>query len=240
MRNILTIAQKELSTYFVSPVAYVVTAFFLVVMGYLFAVPVVAFRNAPIMAVIRSLFFNMAVVLLLISPALTMRLLAEEQRMGTIELLLTSPVRDWEVVLGKFLGSLGFFAVMLVLTGFYPLIALRVGNPDLGPILSSYLGTFLMGAAFLAAGLFASSLTQNQIIAAVVGFAILLLLWLIDALSNIAGGSLAQVLQYLSLITHFDDFTKGVVDTSNLVYYLSVTAIFLFLATRSLETRRWR
>lgn len=240
MRNILTIAQKELSTYFVSPVAYVVAALFLVVMGYLFAVPVVAFRNAPIMAIIRSLFFNMAVVLLLLSPALTMRLLAEEQRMGTIELLLTSPVRDWEVVLGKFLGSLGFYTVMLLLTGFFPFIATRVGNPDLGPILSSYLGAYLMGAAFLAVGVFASSLTQNQIIAAVAAFAILLLLWLIDATANIASGNLAPALRYLSLITHFDDFTKGVVDTSHLVYYLSVIAAFLFLATRSLETRRWR
>lgn len=240
MRNVLTIAQKELGTYFVSPIAYVVTAAFLLVMGYLFAVPVVAFRSAPIMAIIRSLFFNMAVILLLISPALTMRLLAEEQRMGTIELLLTSPVRDWEVVLGKFAASLGFYGLMLLLTGFYPLIAIRIGNPDIGPILSSYLGILLMGGAFLAVGVFASSLTQNQIVAAVAGFAILLLLWLIDAMSNIASGGLAEVVRYLSLIGHFDDFTKGIVDTSHLIYYLSVIAVFLFLATRSLETRRWR
>jgi ABC-2 type transport system permease protein len=236
MRNALTIARKELSTYFVSPVAYVVTAAFLVLMGYFFSLIMFYTREASM----RGLFLNMAIILLLVSPALTMRLLAEEQRMGTIELLLTAPVRDWEVVLGKFLASVGFFATMLALTGFYPLILVRFGNPDLGPILTGYLGVFLLGSAFMAGGLFASSLTQNQIVAAIVGFGLLLILWLSHAAGGLVGGPVGDFLDALALSSHFDDFTKGVVDSTHLIYYLSIIAAFLFLATRSLETRRWR
>lgn len=236
MRNALTIARKELSTYFVSPVAYVVTAAFLVLMGYFFSLILFYTREASM----RGLFFNMAIILLLVSPALTMRLLAEEQRMGTIELLLTAPVRDWEVVLGKFLAGVAFFLTMLVLTGFYPLILLRFGNPDLGPILGGYLGIFLLGSAFMAVGVFASSLTQNQIVAAIVGFGLLLILWLSDAAGGLVGGPVGDFLNALSLANHFDDFTKGIVDSVHLIYYLSVIVAFLFLATRMLETRRWR
>ncbi|MFQ6057700.1 MAG: ABC transporter permease [Anaerolineae bacterium] len=236
MRNALTIAGKELNTYFVSPVAYVVTAAFLVITGYFFSLIVFYTREASL----RGLFHNMAIILLLISPALTMRLLAEEQRMGTIELLLTSPVRDWEVVLGKFLASLTLFAVMLALTLSYPLILKRFGNPDLGPLLGGYLGILLLGGAFLSVGLFTSSLTQNQIVAAILGFGALLILWLADLPSGFLGASLRGLFDYLALSGHFDDFTKGVIDTQHVIYYLSVIAAFLFLSTRVLETRRWR
>jgi ABC-2 type transport system permease protein len=236
MFNALTIARKELATYFVSPVAYVVTAFFLVVAGFFFYFLLYFSREASM----RELFFNVAIVLLFVGPGLTMRLLAEEQRMGTIELLLTSPVRDWEVVMGKFIASLVFYAFMLVLTVLYPLILIRYGNPDIGPILSGYLGMFLLGATFLAAGLFTSSLTQNQVVAFFIAFAILLILWLADAAGSAIGGPFGDVLNYLSIASHFDDFTKGVIDTSHLIYYLSLIVTFLFLATRVVETRRWR
>jgi ABC-2 type transport system permease protein len=236
MLNALTIARKELTTYFVSPVAYVVTAFFLVVAGFFFYFILYFSREASL----RGLFSNVAIVLLFVGPGLTMRLLAEEQRMGTIELLLTAPVRDWEVVVGKFIASLAFYTFMLALTILYPIILMRFGNPDIGPILSGYLGMLLLGATFLAAGVLTSSLTQNQVVAFIIAFAILLILWLADVAGNAIGGQVGNILNYLSIVAHFDDFTKGVIDTSHLIYYLSLIAAFLFLATRVMEARRWR
>jgi ABC-2 type transport system permease protein len=236
MLNALTIARKELTTYFVSPVAYVVTAFFLVVAGFFFYFILYFSREASL----RGLFSNVAIVLLFVGPGLTMRLLAEEQRMGTIELLLTAPVRDWEVVVGKFIASLAFYMFMLALTILYPIILMRFGNPDIGPILSGYLGMLLLGATFLAAGVLTSSLTQNQVVAFIIAFAILLILWLADVAGNAIGGQVGNILNYLSIVAHFDDFTKGVIDTSHLIYYLSLIAAFLFLATRVMEARRWR
>ena len=236
MRNTWTIAAKEWNTYFVSPIAYVLIAAFLVITGYFFSLIVFYTREASL----RGLFHNMAIILLLISPALTMRLLAEERRMGTIELLLTSPVRDWEMVLGKFLASLALFAIMLSLTFSYPLILKLFGTPDPGPLLSGYLGIFLLGGAFLSAGLFTSSLTQNQIVAAILGFGLVLILWLADLASGFLSTSWRGFFEYLALSSHFDDFTKGIVDTGNVIYYLSIMAAFLFLSTRALETQRWR
>ncbi len=237
MRNALTIAQKELNTYFSSPVAYVVTAFFMLVMGYFFYLILVLSREASL----RGLFSNMAVILLFVTPFLTMRLLAEEQRMGTIELLLTSPVRDWQVVLGKFLGALAFLLFMLALTLVYPLLLSRFGSPDWGPIATGYLGVLLIGATCLAVGLFASSLSQNQIVTGFVAFALLIILWLLGAAAQAVGsGALGSLFDYLAINSHFDDFVRGVVDTQHIAYYLILTALFLFLATRVVEARRWR
>jgi ABC-2 type transport system permease protein len=237
MRNALTIAQKELNTYFASPVAYVVTAFFLLVMGYFFYLLLVLTSEASM----RGVFGNMAVILLFVTPFLTMRLLAEEQRMGTIELLLTSPVRDWEVVLGKYLGALAFLLFMLALTLFYPLLLSRVGSPDWGPVATGYLGVLLIGAACLAIGVFASSLSQNQIVTGFIAFAILIIGWLLGAASNaVGGGPVGSALNYLALNTHFDDFIRGVVDSQHVVYYFILIAVFLFLATRVVEAKRWR
>jgi ABC-2 type transport system permease protein len=171
-----------------------------------------------------------------------MKLLADEQRMGTIELLLTSPIHDWQVVVGKFLGSLILFVVMFLgPTLFYVLILKAFGTPDLGPILTGYLGILLLGASFLAIGVFTSSLTQNQVIAYFTGLVILLLLWIADAGSNMAGaGTVSDVLSYIAVTRHYDDFFRGVVDTTHIIYSLSVIAISLFLATQVLQTRRWR
>jgi len=170
---------------------------------------------------------------------LTMRLLAEERKMGTAELLLTAPVRDSEIVVGKFLGSLGILAVMLVLTFYYPVLLMWFGDPDLGPIATGYLGLFLLGCASLAVGLFASSLTSNQIVAAVVAGGILFALWFLGWTTDFLPEGLGKVIGYMSLSYYFSDFTRGVIDTRAVVYYLSIMGLFLFLTVRSLENSRW-
>lgn len=238
MRNVWTITVRELKALFVSPIAYVVSAMFLIAMGYLFAAILANSREASM----RATFNNMIFVLLIMAPALTMKLLAEEQRMGTIELLLTSPVHDWQVVLGKFLGSLILYVVMfLAPTLFYVAMLQVFGPPDYGPILTGYLGLLLLGAAYLAIGVFASSLTQNQVIAFFIALVILLLLWVADASGVVLGtGPVADAMTYIALPRHFDDMFRGVVDTSDIVYSLSVVVISLFGATQVLQTRRWR
>lgn len=236
MQTALTIARRELGAYFASPIAYMVTAAFLLVSGYLFSVILINTRQASL----EILFNNITVILLFITPLMTMRLLADEQRNGTIEVLLTAPVRDWEVVLGKFLAALGLFGIILLLTLFYPLLIWRLGgNPDWGPIFSSYLGLLLMAGAMLAIGTLASSLSENQIVAAVIAFAILLILWLITAASGVAGGA-SRVLQALSISERYNDFVRGAINLEDVIYYLSLMAGALFIATRVLETRRYR
>lgn len=235
MHSALTIARRELGAYFVSPIAYLVLAAFLLISGFLFAIILVTSRQANL----EGLFANVTVILLFITPLLTMRLLADEQRAGTLEILLTSPVRDWEVVVGKFLAALGLFAIMLLCTLVYPMILLWVGgNPDPGPIITSYLGLVLLAGAMLAIGTLASALTENQIVAAVIAFAVLLVLWLIGAAGNVATGA-APVLESLSLLGRFEDFARGAINLEDVIYYLSLIAGALFIATRVLETRRY-
>lgn len=238
MHNTLAIAKRELVSYFTSPVAYVVTAAFLVIMGLLFGYVLAAplqYRVASLSPVLGSV----PVILLLVAPALTMRLLAEEQRSGTIELLLTAPVRDWEVVGGKFLASLALFLTMVALTLYYPLILMTFGNPDMGVLAASYIGVILIGASFLSLGLLASSLSQNQVVAAMISFGLILSLWLIGFLSGVVTGPGADIINYVSIVAHYGDFMKGIVDSKDVIYYLSIIGGALFLATRSLETRRW-
>ena len=236
MRTALVIARRELLAYFISPIAYMVSAVFLLIAGYLFSLILIQSQQATM----EGLFFNIMVVLIFVVPLLTMRLLADEQKTGTLEILLTAPVRDWEVVLGKYLAAMGMFGVMLACTLYFPFILWRVGGtPDWGPILTGYLGLILLTSAMMAIGTLTSAVTENQIVAAVLGFGILLLLWLIDAAGNIATGS-ASVLTYLSLPTHYNDFARGAINLEDVVYYLSVTIAALFIATRMLETRRYR
>jgi ABC-2 type transport system permease protein len=236
MRNTLTVARRELQAYFVSPLAYVATAIFLAITGYFFYVILFYSREATM----RYLFGNMTIILMLVIPALTMRLLAEEQSKGTMELLLTSPVRDWEVVVGKYLAAVVLFAVMLLLTAYYPVVLNIYGDPDMGPIWGGYLGLFLLGSALLSLGVFASSVSSNQIVAALLGLALIMGLWLIDALGGIASGSLADFFNYLALSGHFQDFTRGIIDSKDVIYMLSLIVGSLFLTTRVVETRRWR
>lgn len=236
MRNTLIIAGKETRTYFSSPMAYVVMVVFLGISGFFFASNLIYTQEATV----RGFLLPGSFVLMLLCPILTMRLLAEEQKMGTLELLLTAPVRDSEVVLGKFLASLAMLGTMVGLTLYYPLLLFLFGAPDPGPVLSGYLGFLLVGAALLSIGLLASSLTSNQIVAAILALGLSILLWLIGGAAGMVGGLPAQILVYLSLPSHFGDFSWGIVDTKDVIYYLSVSAVFLFMAIRSLETRRWR
>jgi ABC-2 type transport system permease protein len=169
-----------------------------------------------------------------------MRLLAEEQRTGTVELLLTNPVQEWEIVAGKFLAAVLLLLVMLGLTLLYPLFLFVFGNPDRGPIVAGYVGVFLQAAAFLAVGLWASSMTQNQIVAAIVAFGILLLLWLSDNLGQFLGGTVGTIVSYTSVINHFQDFPQGVINSKDVLYYLTLVLAGLVLSTLSLQSRRFR
>jgi ABC-2 type transport system permease protein len=236
IRNILAIAERELRSYFVSPVAWVVTAVMLAMWGYLFGIIISGSRTADLRPVLN----NFSVTFLLAGPLLTMRLLAEEARSGTLELMLTQPIREVELVLGKYLGSVVFLAFMLLMTLYFPFILNMFGNPDRGPIIGGYLGVFLQGMAFLAIGLMASSLTQNQIIAAVVTFVTLLMLWLADALSRQIQGIPGQVAQYISITKRFEDMPRGVIDTKDVIFFITVVAVCLFVTTQIVSARRWR
>jgi ABC-2 type transport system permease protein len=235
MRNMVYVAHRELQAYFASPIAYVVIAAFLAITGFFFTLIVILTQEASMAGV----FGNVAVVLLFVCPALTMRLLAEEQRSGTIELLLTLPVRDWQVVLGKFLASLAVYALMLALSLYNVVLLMKIGNPDPGPIASGYLGMLLLGGSFLSIGLFSSALSRNQAVAALVGFGAMLILWLIDIASSLFGPPVSDFVVYISLSGHYFDFLRGVIDTKDVVFYLSVMAASLFLSVQVLQLRRW-
>jgi len=251
----LPVFKKEMRLFFGSPVAYVVFTFFLLISGWFFSQIFLYYSDLsmrsfmqPGMAqslnitesVMRPLFTNMSVVLLFFIPMLTMRLFAEEKKSGTIELLLTYPVRDGEVLAGKFLAAAALYVILLGLTLVYPAIIAYFTRIEWGPILTGYLGLVLTGATFLAVGVFISSLTENQIVAGFGTFGVLLALWIIGWGAESAGGNLRAVLQYLSITEHMDTFSRGLIDTKDLVYYLSAIALGLFLTLRSLDSKRWR
>ncbi len=236
MAKIWAIAQRELKAYFVSPVAYVVAALFMLVSGYLFSLILYHTREASL----RGLFANLNVVFLIVAPALTMRLLAEERQRGTIEMLMTSPVSDRDIVLGKYLSCLMYLAFLMLLTAIYPITLAWLGKPDWMTILTGYLGIYLLGASFMAVGLLTSSWTNNQVIAAVATFAISLLIWLLPSAGAIVGQPLGQVFEYLSLLQHQENLLRGVIDSSDVIYYLSFIVGSLFLTIRSVEVYRWR
>jgi len=241
MPNILVIAKRELQSYFVSPIAYVAIAVYLIICGFIFALDMNAMAQYGIAPTLQNQFSTMIFLLLLFAPVLTMRLLAEEQRMGTLELLLTSPVLDWEVVLGKFLASLGVLLLTIVIAFAYGLMLLAYGNADLGPMAAGYLGLFLSGGALLSIGVLASAMTQNQVVAAVIAVVVNLILWIISAGSQMLSNVTAtQALTQLGFFEHTTNFWRGIIDTNDIVYFVSLMALALFLATRILETRRWR
>lgn len=249
MNNSLNIAWKELRVYFGSPIAYMIMALFLVVTGFLFVNSLEgAFREASLRIFLVGESFggffgnaiNATFFFLLLGPVLTMRLLAEETKLGTIELLLTAPIHDYEVVIGKFLAGFVIVAMLLAMTLYYPIVLLIFANPDPGPILSGYFGLLLLGALFISVGLFASSLTNNQIVSATIGLVILFLFWFVGEASQLVAGTPSEILQFVSVRSHFNNFARGIIDTQAVIYFLSLTAIFLFLSIRSLESRRWR
>jgi ABC-2 type transport system permease protein len=249
------IFKKEMRLYFTSPVAWVILAIFLLIAGYFFS-SIFAFYSLasmqsamnpqmsrdlnPTDSVLRPLFSNITVILLLLMPLVTMRLFAEERRSGTIELLLTYPVRDGAVLVGKYLAALALYAVMLGLTLVYPVMVWYFTRLEWGPLLTAYIGLLLLGATFLAVGVLASSLTENQIVASMVTFGVLLLFWVVGWSADYVGGAWGRVLSHLSIVEHYDSFAKGILDTKDVIYYLSFTTLALFLTLRSLEARRWK
>lgn len=239
MRNAWTIARREFAGYFVSPIAYGVAALFLFVLALVFnyiSLPAMFYPGETS----TSYFFNdLTFLSFLIVPALTMRLIAEERRSRTLELLLTAPARDGEVIGGKFLGAYGFYLVLVLLASVFPLILFAFGNPDPGVLWANYLGIALFGAALIAVGTLTSALTNNQVIAFVVCFGLLLGLWLVGQAANLTSPEVAQVVRALSITHHLEGFDRGVVDSRHVIYYLSLVGSALFLATRALEGRRW-
>jgi ABC-2 type transport system permease protein len=241
MENILVIAKREFQAYFVSPIAYVAIAVYLVIAGFIFYLEMVGMATYGAAPTLQGQFGTMSFLWLMFAPPLAMRLLAEEQRMGTLELLLTSPVRDWEVVLGKFLGSLAIMALTIILTFAYGLLLRVNGNADVGPMAAGYLGLFLTGASLMSIGVMASAMTQNQVIAALLSFVTTLILWIISATGQLMSNLTAsQIFTQLDFFEHTNNFWRGIVDTNDMVYFVSLMALALFIATRVLETRRWR
>ena len=254
MSNILAIAHKEVKAYFETPIAYIVIGMFAVMFGFFFYSLLVFFdRQSMQMAgmggpqavnindqLIRPVFLNTTVINLFLLPMITMRTYSEEKRSGTIELLLTSPLTDFQIIMGKFLGAMGLYAAMLAVTLVHIGTLFAFGSPEVWPIVTAYLGLLLMGGCFISLGLLISSLTKNQIVAGTITFAVFLMLWVINWLASFTGPTTQTVLNYMSITDHLSDFTMGVLDTKHLVYYVSFIAFGLFLTARSVDTERWR
>ena len=259
MKSLYAIYRKEMGHYFVSPVAYVVVGVFLALSAFFFNYFLSAVMQQALqmqmqememgmhpnidvtMEVMRAFFGLLSTLVLFLTPMLTMGVFSEERKRGTMELLMTSPVTEGQIVLGKFLASLTLFAIMLLPTAGY-LIFTYVRSEPVPPwrmLIAGYVGILLLGGCLLALGSFISSLTENQLIAAVLTFAAFLIVWVIDLGRN-AGGGAGDVLQYLSVIRHYDDFTRGIIDTSSLIYYLSFIGFFVFLTVRAVDSMRWR
>ncbi len=241
MRNILAVCTKELYTYFVSPIAYFVCFVFTAISGFLFSILLTSTSNIGGTGadVMQTLFGNMAIILLFFTPVLTMKLFAEERKSGTLELLLTAPITDGQVVLGKFLASCTLVLIMLALTFLFPLLTRRFGYLDVGPLLSGYFGLLLISSFFLALGLLMSSMCKNQLVAALTSFGTLITLWVIGSLSA-RGGPIGKFFGYLSLPEHYSDFGRGVILVKDVVYYISFTCICLFATFKSIESSKWR
>lgn len=238
MGSVLPIFRKEFRAYFQSPIAYIfLTVFLILVHGLLFwATGFLVIAQADL----RDFFGLISIILIFFVPAISMRLWAEEMKLGTMELLMTFPVRDWEAVLGKYLAALVMLALAILLTLPLPLSVGVFGSPDAGPIIGGYLGALLLGAAYLAIGAWTSSTTSNQIISFILGLLILLIGSLgLDWIRQFSPSGIAAWLSYLSLRTHFDSIARGVVDIRDVVYYLSVIGFFLYLNVRSVESRKW-
>ena len=254
LRNISAIAGKELRSFYSSPIAWVMLGLFALIFALFFDSAISYFAKASMagqmgggpqhvnvnLEMIRPLLSNTTVLILFLLPMVTMRTYSEEKRSGTIELLLTSPLKDIEIVLGKFLGAMGTYLGMLAVTMVYLGIVFYYGNPAIKPLFSGYLGLLLFGGGFVAMGLFISSLTSNQMVAGAASFVVFLLFWIIGWLADMMPPAVGSIMSYLSITEHFDDFSKGIIDTKHIIFYLSFIALGLFLATKSVDSDRWR
>jgi ABC-2 type transport system permease protein len=254
VRNTLLICQKELKSYFASPIAYLLMAFFALIFGFGFYTAtrdMVRFSfQAQMMGqqqsmnvneqIIRPLLGFASTIALFLIPMITMRTIAEEKRTGTIELLLTSPIKDIEIIIGKWLGAMVLYLCVLGMSALNIAMLFAWGKPDLKPVLIAYLGLILQGGCLLAIGVFISSTTRNQIIAGGVTFFVCLFLWLLSWFTAFDSSAMAKVINYLSIVTHFENFSKGVLDTKDVVFYLSMIFFSLFITSRAMESLRWR
>jgi ABC-2 type transport system permease protein len=254
MRNIMAIAEREVRAYFSSPIAYVVIGFFALLYGYFFYALLEYFMRQSMQMgmagpgqtmninqmLIGPVLVNSTVIFLFLFPLITMRTYSEEKRSGTIELLLTSPITDFEIIMGKFIGAMLLYMAMLAVTLLHMGVLFYYGTPEWKPVLTGYLGMILMGGCFLSLGLFISSLSKNQIVAGVATFAVFLMLWVINWIGTFMGPTTQAVLAHLSITDHFDDFSKGIIDTKHLIYYVSFIAFGLFLTMKSVDSERWR
>jgi len=256
MRNVMAVAGKELRAYFNSPIAYLVMTVWTALCGFIFYVLTgnlvaqtlrmqMTGRGAPPMSLNEFIVRNMLqgilmVVLLFLLPLITMRLYAEEKRSGTIELLVTSPLTDMEIILGKFLGALALYSVLIAISFLYIGVLFIYGNPNAKPLIANALGLLLFGAGLLALGMWFSTFTKNQIIAGVVSMVVFLVLWILDWTQSFSTGKAAAVMSYMSISTHLDNFAKGVIDLTDVVYFVSLTALGIFLTARSVEALKGR
>lgn len=254
MRNAWVICRKELGSYFVSPIAYLLLAMFGLIVGFFFWIALSSFVMEGIEMqmrgqmfpmnlneeVIRPLLSNVSVIGLFFIPMITMRLFAEEKRTGTIELLVTSPIRDIEIILGKWLAAVALYACLLLFTALNFSFLFKYGNPDWKPLLVGYLGLLLQAGALLAIGTFISTLTKNQIIAGAATFGVCILLWVIGWVGEFETATWARVVSYPSVVTHFESFARGVIDSKDAIYYVTLIFLGLFFTARSMESLRWR
>ena len=255
MGNILAIAHKELRAYFASPIAWVILGLFALLFGWFFYAFLVLFVRQSMqmgqmgmgqqtvnvnLYMIRPLLQNATVIMLFVLPMITMRTYSEEKRSGTMELLLTSPVTDLQIIVGKFLGAMALYVAMLLVTALYVSLLFFYGSPEWRPVLTGYLGLLLLGGCFVSVGLLVSSMTKNQIVAGMATFGVFLMLWVISWIADFSGPMTRTVVSYLSITEHFDDFAKGIIDTKHLVYYLSFITFGLFLTAKAVDSERWR
>jgi len=243
MRNVWTLASREYKLYFATPAAYLVAFVLLLIMGIIFYANVAGSMIQQFPPTIQGVLGPLMTLLLFVTPAITMRLLAEEQRLGTMELLLTAPVRDWELVVGKWLGGFLFMVTILAVTWLYPIFLNQLVNPgiDQGPLVTGYLGVLLFTASLVAVGVAVSSLFANQIAVFFATLGVFLFLWLINLPSQALGAGGGELLRYLDISDHFyNTFYTGIIDLSDIIYYLSLTALGLFLGSVFVESRRWR
>jgi len=259
MRKTFAIFEKEFKSFFYSPMAYIVIAVFTALTGVFFYLYLSNFVEAAFMDQIRSqqyrqmpqrfnvnlmlirpYFWNIALISLFTLPAITMRLFSEEKKQGTIELLYTTPLTPLQIILGKFFAGLAFYFVLLIPTVFFQALLFVYGDPEFLPVLSGYLGLLLLGSAFISIGLFISTTTENQIIAAIAGFATSLLLWVVGWGASYAGPTLSPALEYISIINHFEDFAQGVIDSTHVAYYILFSFFGIYLSLKSIESIKWR
>jgi len=236
MSPALVISRREIRTYFNSPVAYIVVTVFTILTGYLFFTQLFVEKQAEL----RCFFGIMPLLFMFLAPAITMRLLADEKSSGTIELLITLPVKDWQVVVGKFLAAMALLCTALALTLVFAITVRSLGPLDRGPAIGGYIGLVLMGGAYVSIGVMTSSFSRNSIVSFIVAFAISFALYLIGRLTQFVPPSLQALTSFLSIDSHFENISRGVIDSRDVIYYFSVIGVCLLVATLSLESRRWK